>query len=309
MPIPDYQSIMLPLLQFASDGAEHRSRDGITALAQHFNLTPEEVAMLLPSGQDYLFGNRWGWARTYLKKAGLIAYPSRGKFQITSEGRALLKEQPAKIDVAVLKRYPDFLEFWNGPVKDGAGQATVISTESPVVEQTPEELIASAHDKLRKQIQSELLSKVMSCSPAYFERLVVRLLTVMGYGGSLADAGSALGRSGDGGIDGEIKEDKLGLDRIYIQAKRWGSTTVGSPEVRDFIGALAGKKARKGVLITTSKFSRDAIASASNLEKNVILVDGDRLSELMFEYGLGVTTESTYHVKRIENDFFDEDEV
>jgi restriction system protein len=309
MPIPDYQSIMLPLLQFASDGGEHRSRDGITALAQHFNLTPEEVATLLPSGQDYLFGNRWGWARTYLKKAGLIAYPSRGKFQITSEGRSLLSEQPAKINVALLKRYPSFLEFWNGAEKEGVAQTPISAVESQVAEQTPEELIASAHEKLRKQIQSELLSKVMSCTPAYFERLVVRLLTAMGYGGSLTDAGSALGRTGDGGIDGEIKEDKLGLDRIYIQAKRWGANSVGSPEVRDFIGALAGKRARKGVLITTSKFSKDAIACAANLEKNVILVDGDRLSELMFEYGLGVTTESTYHVKRIENDFFDEDEV
>jgi restriction system protein len=309
MPIPDYQSIMLPLLQFAADGEEHRSRDGITALAQHFNLTPEEVATLLPSGQDYLFGNRWGWARTYLKKAGLISYPSRGKFQITNEGQILLTEQPAKIDVALLKRYPGFLEFWNGAEKEGAAQTPVSAMESQVVEQTPEELIASAHEKLRKQIQSELLSKVMSCSPSYFERLVVRLLTVMGYGGSLADAGSALGRTGDGGIDGEIKEDKLGLDRIYIQAKRWGTNNVGSPEVRDFIGALAGKRARKGVLITTSKFSKDAINCAANLEKNVILVDGDRLSELMFEYGLGVTTESTYHVKRIESDFFDEDEV
>jgi len=309
MPIPDYQSIMLPLLQFAADGAEHRSRDGIAALAQHFQLTPEEVAALLPSGQDYVFGNRWGWARTYLKKAGLIAYPTRGKFQITNEGRSLLKEQPPKIDVALLKRYPSFREFCNLPVTEGAPQTPAPVAESEAVEETPEELIASAHEKLRKQVQSELLSKVMSCSPAYFERLVVRLLTLMGYGGSLADAGSALGRPGDGGIDGEIKEDKLGLDRIYIQAKRWGSNTVGSHEVRDFIGALVGKRARKGVLITTSKFSNDAIACAANLEKNVILVDGDRLSELMFEYGLGLTTVSTYHVKRIENDSFDEDEV
>jgi restriction system protein len=309
MPIPDYQSIMLPLLQFVADGEERRSRDSVAALAQHFNLTQAEIDTLLPSGQDYLFGNRLGWARTYLKKAGLIEYPSRGKFRITDEGRAVLKEMPAKIDVALLKRYPKFFDFWNGTPVEGTVANPVVATESQAVEETPEELIASAHEKLRKQIQSELLSKVMSCSPAYFERLVVRLLTVMGYGGSLADAGSALGRTGDGGIDGEIKEDKLGLDRIYIQAKRWASNNVGSPEVRDFIGALAGKRARKGVLITTSKFSKDAIACASGLEKNVILVDGDRLSELMFEYGLGVTTESTYHVKRIENDFFDEDEV
>lgn len=309
MAIPDYQSIMLPLLELAGDGQEHRSRDAILALGEHFHLTPEEMTVLLPSGQDYLFANRWGWARTYLKKAGLIQYPVRGKFQITDTGRTLLKEQPAKIDVALLKGYPAFLEFWNGTEKADTVPAAPASAEAQIAEQTPEELIASAHEQLRKQIQSELLAKVMSCSPAYFERLVVRLLTVMGYGGSLADAGSAIGRTGDGGIDGEIKEDKLGLDRIYIQAKRWGTNTVSSSDVREFIGALAMKKARKGVLITTSKFTKDAIACASNLEKNVILVDGDRLSELMFEYGLGVTTESTYQVKRIEHDFFDEDEM
>lgn len=309
MSIPNYQSIMLPLLQFAGDGQEHRSRDCVAALAKHFNLTQEEISKLLPSGQDYVFGNRWGWARTYLKKAGLIQYTSWGKFKITSDGLSLLSEHPQKIDVALLKRYPAFLEFWNGPSKPEDGQPTAATTESNVAEETPEELIASAHEKLRKQIQSELLSKVMSCSPGYFEWLVVRLLTAMGYGGSMTDAGSALGQSGDGGIDGEIKEDKLGLDRIYIQAKRWESNSVGAAEVRDFIGALAGKRARKGVLITTSSFSKHAIDCAANLERTVILIDGERLTELMFEYGLGVTTESTYHVKRIENDFFDEEEV
>jgi restriction system protein len=296
---------MLPLLECAADGVEHRSRDVMTAVAQHFQLTAEELAMLLPSGQDYLFANRWGWARTYLKKAGLITYPGHGKLQITNEGSALLKVHPNQIDVALLKRYPSFREFFNLPAREEIPQVQA----ADLLEQTPEELISSTHQKLRNQIQSELLSRLKSCSPAYFEKFVVRLLTTMGYGGSLIDAGKAMGRTGDGGIDGEIKEDKLGLDRIYIQAKRWNSNSVGSPEVRDFIGALASKRARKGVLITTSKFSKDAIVCAANLEKNVILVDGEALSELMFEYGLGVTTESTYHVKRVENDFFDEDEA
>lgn len=308
MAIPDFQSIMLPLLQIASDGQDHRSRDAVNALAEHFALTEKELAELVPSGQDYLFANRWGWARTYLKKAGLLEYPSRGLFRITTAGKSLLMENPPAINIALLKRYPEFNEFWNGPLQSENKQTASAEAALQASGETPEELLSSAHEKLRKQVQSELLAKVKSCSPAYFERLVVRLLIAMGYGGSIADAGSAIGQSGDGGVDGEIKEDKLGLDRIYIQAKRWGSVNVGSSEVRDFVGALAGKRSRKGVLITTSGFSNDAKEYVTRLvEKSVILVDGERLTELMFDYGLGVVTESTYHVKRVEADFFDEE--
>jgi len=310
MPIPDYQSIMLPMLTLASDGAEHRTRDVINALALHFKLTEEELATLTRGGNDVLFDNRAGWARTYLKKAGLLFYPSRGRLQITDAGQALLAEKPAAIDVAILKRYPSFMDFWNSePAEEGQSVSAV--TEQPPPQETPEEFIALAHEKLRKHLQSELLSKVLSATPGYFEKLVVRLLTKMGYGGSLADAGQALGRPHDGGIDGVIKEDKLGLNLIYIQAKRWTDATVDAPEVQKFVGALAGKgkKARRGVFITTSKFTKGAINYAAGLENNVVLIDGDRLTELMFEYGLGVVTVNSYDVKRVDNDFFDDDEI
>jgi len=308
MPIPDYQSIMLPILQFASDGAEHRTRDAVAAVAGKLQLTEEELSKLIPSGNDYIFANRFGWARTYLKKAGLIHYPGWGKFQITDAGKLLLAKSPAKIDLTVLKQYPEFLEFYGGS-KPEEGPSIGSATETAPSDETPEELITSSHATLRKLVQAELLAKIVAGSPKFFERLVVTLLTTMGYGGSLADAGQALGRPHDGGIDGVINEDKLGLDRIYIQAKKWKDTTVGSTEVQSFVGALAGVKARRGVFITTSKFSREAIAYAASLENRVILIDGDRLTDLMFEYGLGVSTFNTYAVKRVDNDFFDEDEV
>jgi restriction system protein len=307
MPIPDYQSIMLPLLRLAADGEEHRTRDAIPQMAKEFQLTEGELAELTPSGQDYVFNNRYGWARTYLKKAGLIHYTGWGRFQITNAGRSLLDEQPEKIDLAILKRYPEFLEFYGG-ARSPEDQSSVADIEPKLADETPEELIASAHAKLRKLVQSELLERIVSGSSKSFERLVVTLLTTMGYGGSTADAGKALGRPHDGGIDGVIKEDKLGLDLIYIQAKKWRDTTVGSVEVQSFVGALAGVKARKGVFITTSKFSREAETYAAALENKVILIDGERLTELMFEYSLGVSTVHTYEVKRVEMDFFEEDE-
>lgn len=305
MPIPDYQSIMLPILQLASDGVEHRTRDAIATVAKTMNVTEEELSKLNPSGSDYVFGNRFGWARTYLKKAGLIHYTGWGRFQITEAGKSLLGKNPVKIDLAILKQYPEFLEFYGG-TKSEEGPSVEDETEA---DETPEELIASSHATLRKLVQAELLSKIIAGTPKFFERLVVTLLTTMGYGGSLADAGQALGRPHDGGIDGVIKEDKLGLDLIYIQAKKWKDTTVGSNEVQSFVGALAGVKARRGVFITTSKFSKEAIAYTASLENRVILIDGERLTELMFEYGLGVSTLNSYVVKRVDNDFFDEDEV
>ena len=308
MPIPDYQSIMLPILQLASDGLEHRTRDAIAAVANTLHLTEEELSKLNPSGSDYVFGNRFGWARTYLKKAGLLHYTAWGKFQITEAGKSLLGKNPTKIDLAVLKQYPEFLEFYGG-TKPEEGPSTDTDIEIKPSEETPEELIASSHATLRKLVRADLLAKIVACSPKFFERLVVTLLTTMGYGGSLADAGQALGKPHDGGIDGVIKEDKLGLDLIYIQAKKWKDTTVGSTDVQSFVGALAGVKARRGVFLTTSKFSREAIAYAASLENRVILIDGDRLTDLMFEYGLGVSTMNTFAVKRVDNDFFDEDEV
>lgn len=310
MAIPDYQSIMLPLLQLAEDGNEHRTKDAIAELARQFGLTDEELAKLTPSGKDVIFGNRYGWARTYLKKAGLIRYTAWGKFQITEAGRALLHSRPGKVDVSLLKRYPEFVK-WYSPTKgdDDADHGPLPASEEEITEETPEELIESAHFKLRRHLETEILGKVLAASPEYFEKLVVNLLTQMGYGGSLADAGKAIGQSHDGGVDGVIKEDRLGLDLIYIQAKRWSENSVGAPDVQKFVGALAGKKARRGVFMTTSKFSKEAISYAASLENSVVLIEGTQLAALMFEFGLGVTTINSYHVKRIDNDFFDEEEV
>ncbi len=307
MPIPDYQTVMLPLLKVAADGQDHHIRAAINELADQFGLTDDERKELLPSGVDVVFDNRVGWARTYLKKAGLIEYPKRGYFRVTERGKSVLAKAPAKIDVSFLKQYPEFVEF-QAPKKSSSAPEDVAVEEVESGSETPEELLSSGYLKLRKQIEADLLARVKACPPEFFERLVVKLLTTIGYGGSLADAGRAIGKSGDGGIDGVIKEDKLGLDLLYIQAKRWENTTVGRPEIQKFVGALYGRKAKKGIFITTSTFSKDAREYADGLESKVILIDGPQLSELMFEYGVGVATVNSYVVKRIDSDFF-EDEV
>jgi restriction system protein len=304
MAIPDYQSLMLPLLKVAADGKVHTKRDALNELAERFKLTEEERKELLPSGNQAVFDNRIGWARTYLKKSGLIEYPQRGHFQITDRGKSVLEKNPPVINVAFLRQFPEFIEFHS--------QKTIADPEPPEssdsLSQTPEELVGSGYLKLRKQLESELLGRVKSAPPDFFERLVVRLITAMGYGGSLVDAGKAIGKSGDGGIDGVIKEDKLGLDLIYLQAKRWDNASVGRPEIQKFVGALHGKRARKGIFLTTSTFTKDAHEYAEGLETKVILIDGVQLAELMFEYGVGVQTESTYAVKRIDSDFFEDED-
>lgn len=302
MSIPDYQSAMLPLLRLLGDNGEHRMRDVVAALANQFGLTEEEKKELLPSG-NLVFENRVYWARMYLKKASLIVSPKWGFIQITDRGRACLAESPQKIDVSYLKRFPEFLEYYTGkkPEDGEASEAEETATE------TPEELVASGYQKLRGQLQAELLSRVKSSPPEFFEKLVVRLLTAMGYGGSVADAGKAIGGTGDGGVDGVIKEDKLGLELLFIQAKRWDTATVGRPDVQAFVGALYGKKAKKGVFITTSTFSKDAKSYAEGLDSRVILIDGAKLAELMFDYNIGAVVESSYLVKRIDSDFFEDD--
>jgi len=304
MAIPDYQSVMLPLLKLTSDGNEHRFRDAISALADEFGITAAERKETLPSG-GLIFDNRVGWARTYLKKAGLLCYPKRLFIQITDRGKKVLGEKPGKIDVKLLRRFSEFMDF-QAPKKPGKEDSSVdLQDESS---ETPEELLASGYLKLRKQLESDVLDRVKSCTPEFFERMVVRLLTTMGYGGSLADAGKAIGKSGDGGIDGVIKEDKLGLDLLFIQAKKWDDTIVGRPEIQKFVGALYGRKAKKGIFITTSSFSKDAKGYAEGLDSRVILIDGRQLAELMFDYGIGVSTANSYVVKRVDSDFF-EDEV
>ncbi|MDI9700131.1 restriction endonuclease [Burkholderia cenocepacia] len=309
MPIPGYQSLMLPVLELAADQKEHRFRDVVETLAGKFQLTDEDRNTLLPSGTAPLFDNRVGWARTYLKQAGLVESKKRGFFNITSRGLALLAQHPTKIDNTVLDQFPEFAAFRQKKVDDSpSGQNKILSTKvsPPPVDSTPEELFAQAYQRLRGNLEAELLEQIKDSTPAFFERLVIDLLVAMGYGGSRQDAGSVIGKSGDGGIDGTIKEDKLGLDVIYVQAKKWEGS-VGRPEIQKFAGALQGQRANKGVFITTSAFTREAKDYANAITSKIILVDGELLVQLMVDHDVGVSTASSYQIKKIDSDYFDGD--
>ena len=305
MPIPDYQTAMRPLLQFAADGKVHSFRDALDYLAKEFNLTDEERKKLLPSGRRELFSDRVSWAKTHLRMAGLIESPSRGNFQITERGKQILSEQPDRIDVRILREQPGYLEASGS--KNRRTERKVIEKDSPNSDQTPEEQIETASLTLRNSLGEEILSKMKAASSSFFERLVVELLVRMGYGGTRKDAGQAIGRSGDEGIDGIIKEDRLGLDVIYIQAKKW-EATIGRPEIQKFAGALQGFRAKKGVFITTSDFSKEAEDYASKIDNKIILIDGEMLWNLMIDFGIGVSTIATFEIKRIDHDYFDEDD-
>ena len=302
MAIPDYQSCMLPFLRHLGDGKEHSLRDTEEALAEHFNLTSAERVELLPSGQQGIFRNRIGWARTYLKKAALIEAPKRAVFKITERGVHTLASNPARIDSKFLEQWPEFIEF-RDVSKANTNQTQ--PAELPLTITTPEEAIELAYQGLREQLAQELLARILSCSPSFFEQLVVELLVKMGYGGSRRDAGERIGQTGDGGIDGIIKEDRLGLDTIFIQAKRWQGS-VGRPEIQKFVGALQGQRARKGVFITTSFYTADAMDYASRIDTKVVLIDGKQLSALMMDFDVGVSAAASYVVKRIDSDYFEE---
>lgn len=296
MGVPDFQSIMLPLLKFASDKKEHTIREAIDKLAQEFDLTEEDMNALLPSGTQPIFDNRVGWSRTYLKKAGLLESKKRGHFNITPEGLKVLDQNPPKINIDFLMQFPGYVEFRTGGVKEPKAPKDL----------TPEETLEYSYQKLRDNIAQELINNVKACSPEFFEKLVVDLLLKMGYGGSRKDAGEALGKSGDGGIDGIIKEDRLGLDVIYLQAKRW-ENTVPRPEIQKFAGALQGQQAKKGVFITTSSFSEGAKDYANIIDSKVVLIDGERLTQLMIDFNIGVSKITSYEVKRIDTDYFSEE--
>ncbi|MBD2491987.1 restriction endonuclease [Aulosira sp. FACHB-615] len=302
MPIPDYQAIMLPLLKFTIDQKEHSLREAIEALADHFQLTDEERKELLPSGRQPTFDNRVGWARTYLKKAGLVESTKRGYFRITDRGIETINTNPVEINAKFLKQFPEFLEFQNYTQQSEEstfnGSGTEINTT-----RTPEEDVELAIQKLTKELASDLLQMIKNSPPAFFEKLVVDLLVKMGYGGTRKDAGQTVGRSGDGGIDGIINEDRLGLDVIYIQAKRWESS-VGRPEIQKFAGALQGFRAKKGVFITTSTFTNEAKDYVSRIDSKIILIDGETLTQLMIENNVGVTPFAVYEVKKIDSDYF-----
>lgn len=305
MAIPDYESLMLPLLRIAARDpqAEVSTRDATHILADQFSLTDQERTALLPSGGTFVFASRVSWACTYLKKAGLLVATRRGFSRITGRGLDVIKAGPKSIDNDFLERFEEFREFRTRGKKESRKQieADVIGAAG-----VPEEVIASQYELQRKALAAQLLDTIKSASPQFFERLVVTLLVKMGYGGTLQDAGTAVGRSGDGGVDGVIKEDKLGLDTIYIQAKRWDDKPVGSPQIDQFAGALQKKKARKGVFLTTSTFTSEALRSVADYSARIVLIDGSALAELMIDYDVGVSVITTYQLKRMDSDFFDE---
>lgn len=302
MAIPDYETVMLPLLQFLSDGAERSIDEAAEHLSQIFSLTPEEREQRIPSGQSTYIKNRTGWARTYLKKAGMLSSPRRGVVTITDRGREVLSQKPQRIDRRVLERFPEFIEFQQS--SRAVNEEASLTVASPIVE-TPEETIERSYQQLRSQLADELLEQVRACSPDFFERMVVELIVAMGYGGSFRDAAQATKRSNDGGIDGIIKEDKLGLDTIYIQAKKWDeSRPIHRPEIQKFAGALQGVRARKGIFITTSSFSEGSREYVASIDSKIILLDGEQLAGLMIDYGVGVSAHQIYEIKRVDGDYF-----
>ena len=291
---------MLPLLRFSADGQEHQFRDAIHSLASEFSLTDEEKNEFLPSGQQTVFANRVGWARTYLKKAGLLSSPRRGYFQITERGRSVLQENPPVVNVKFLEKFPEFVQFKSIRKEEPESEEPELSQG-----QTPHEALEAAYERLRSELVTEILSNIRTSDPTLFERIVIELLVKMGYGGSRKDAGRAIGRSGDEGVDGIIKEDHLGLDNIYIQAKRW-EATIGRPEIQKFAGALQGQRARKGIFITASDFTKEALDFVSRIDSKIILIDGRTLSRLMIDFGVGVTTIASYDIKKLDSDYFSE---
>jgi restriction system protein len=303
MTIPTYQDFLLPLLEIASDEQQHLLSQTIEFLANQFQLSEEDRKELLPSGRQTKLANRIGWAITYLRKAKLLESGKRGTFYISLRGKEVLKSNPQYIDRRFLEKFIEFQEFQNIKSNDDKKNDGALIE---YIDQTPEETFETSYQKLKKELGESLLEQIKSCSPKFFEKLVVDLLLAMGYGGSRKDAGEAVGRNGDGGIDGIIKEDNLGLDLIYIQAKRW-EASVGRPSVQAFAGSLEGIKARKGVMITTSQFTKEAKEYVKIIEKRIILIDGEKLTQLMIDFGVGVSEIQTYTLKKVDSDYFDED--
>jgi len=299
MPIPHFESMMLPLLKVLANSEEVSVQDAKNQLAAQLRLTDAEMSERLPSGLQTVFDNRFGWAGTYMKKAGLLAQPRRAYMKITARGTDVLDRNLGGIDCNYLNQWPEFLAWRTGVYSP----PPVVPPNGRNPEKTPQEILEDAYLSIRKALAFELLAKVKSCSPAFFEKLVVELLVRMGYGGSLSEAGKAVGKAGDGGIDGIIKEDRLGLDIIYIQAKRWEGV-VGRPELQKFVGALQMHWAKKGVFVTTSAFSLDARQYIERIDTRIVLIDGEQLAQFMIDFGLGVAREGMFEVKRIDSDYF-----
>lgn len=299
MAIPKFQEITLPMLRLASSGEVWSLVDAREEMANHFQLTEEELEELLPSGRQARFANRVAWAKVYLERGGLLSSPKRAHFQITDRGREVLQDPPDEVSIKFLSQYPEFQEFRSRSIKSTEGESNDKNTD------TPEETLESAYLTIRKNLASEVLERVKSCTPRFFEHLVVDLLLKMGYGRAGGGSGERVGQAGDEGIDGIISEDRLGLEMVYLQAKRWEGT-VGRPEIQKFVGALHGKRARKGVFITTGSFSADAAAYVQTIDPKVALVDGKQLAEYMIDFGLGVSLARAYEVKRVDTDYFEE---
>lgn len=298
MAVPDFQSFFKPLLDLAADGKEHSMQEAREVIAKTMALPEADMKELLPSGMQSKFDNRVAWAKSYFVQAKVLESPRRGHFRITQRGLDLHKKVHKRIDVRILNQYPEFIEFH---------KARSPKEEEPEAQaETPEETLQKAYEGIRSDLVGQIVERITDNSPQFFERLVIDLMVAMGYGGSRADAGKSIGGSGDEGIDGIIKEDRLGLDLVYLQAKRWDGT-VGRPEVQKFVGALHGKRAKKGVFITTGKFSDDARRYVETIDPKVILIDGRMLAGLMIDHGLGTTTTATYQIKRIDSDYFAEE--
>lgn len=305
MAIPDYQTLMLPVL-IASSNGEVRVGDVVEQLASELALTAEERAQLLPSGRQSLFANRVHWAKAYLNKAGLVEITRRGHFQITARGRTALQARPTRIDNNFLNQFAEFQDFVKGSEAREQQVETQAQTEAEYRTETPDEIMRSAHRQIDASLAQDLLNRVRSAPPDFFERLIVNLLLSMGFGGSVSDAGRAIGRSGDDGIDGVIDQDALGLDRVYIQAKRYAvGNNIGSGAIRDFFGSLDRHKAAKGLFVTTSSFSSAAVETAQYLSKRIVLIDGDHLARLMIRYNVGCRVEEVLEIKKIDEDYFE----
>ncbi len=295
MPVPDFQSFFRPLLDLAADGKEHSIQEARESIGKTMALSEEDMKELLPSGTQTKFDNRVAWAKSYFVQGKVLESSRRGYFKISQRGLDLHKRGHKRIDIRILNQYPEFIEFHKAR---GAKEEEVEPSS-----ETPEEMLQKSYESIRSDLAGQVVQRIASNSPQFFERLVVDLMVAMGYGGSRADAGKSIGGSGDEGIDGIIKEDRLGLDLVYLQAKRWEGT-VGRPEVQKFVGALHGKRAKKGVFITTGKFSDDATRYVETIDPKVILINGRMLAELMIDYGLGTTTTATFQIQRVDSDYF-----
>lgn len=299
MAVPPFQDLFLPFLTFIADGGEYEWQTVADHLEAAFSLSPEDTGEILPSGRQTRFMNRVAWTRTYLGKALLLEPVGRGRFRITQRGLDLLATNPKRVDNRTLKQYDEFQSFHQAAGRDTKGSG---DEQLPTIE-TPEERLEASYQALRKELVQALLQQIYNTSPAFFEQLVVDILVAMGYGGSRVDAGNAVGKSGDEGIDGIIKEDRLGLDIIYLQAKRW-QNAVGRPDVQAFVGSLVGKGASKGVMLTASRFTDDARQFVKHLQQKVVLIDGEELAGLMIDFNVGVATTMQYAVKKIDIDYF-----